>query len=392
MRKFTKLIKESQNNKDMWNIIPNSIKELNTLFKDNNYRLLLVGGCIRDFLNNESPKDFDLCTDALPEQVLKIIGNKYKVTSHGQSFGVVVIYPEDQPKGIEIATWRSDDYDGKLGITRNPSVKFSNLTDDAFRRDITYNGLYYDLTTHKIIDIVNGIEDLKNGVTKFIGDPLLRIKEDALRILRLLRFNCRYQFTIDDETKEVIKNNIDLLKIITMERIWTLSGDNTGEIQKGFKQSKNFLEYLSLVKELNIDKIIFGGLKNNFDFKNKFTTLSQYISFILKDNSIDNLNKVFPKLRFENEFTRQILFYINFKNLNDNDILEFYKRYKVSLIKESELLEWIYKNNMKDVIYHKFLSFKPTVNIEELIKSGLKGEELGKEIKRLEIENFKKLK
>jgi poly(A) polymerase len=176
---------------DMWSIIPQSVKELHELFKSKGKKLYVVGGAVRDFLNSDKPKDFDLCTDALPDEVLEILGSKYRTNLQGKAFGVVVVFTEDEPAGMEIATFRSDVYDGKLGMTRNPNVKFTTIDQDVLRRDLRINGLFYDLDKKEIVDLVGGIDDIKNGVIGMIGDPDLRIKEDPLRILRAIRMACR---------------------------------------------------------------------------------------------------------------------------------------------------------------------------------------------------------
>jgi tRNA nucleotidyltransferase (CCA-adding enzyme) len=98
------------NTNDMWNIIPESVKELQLLFKSKGKKLYVVGGAVRDFLTGDKPKDFDLATDALPDEVLDILGNKYKTNLQGKAFGVVVVFTDDQPMGMEIATFRSDRY------------------------------------------------------------------------------------------------------------------------------------------------------------------------------------------------------------------------------------------------------------------------------------------
>lgn len=179
------------NSNDMWNIIPQSVKDLQQLFKASGKKLYVVGGAVRDFLTGDKPKDFDLSTDALPDEVLEIIGNKYKTNLQGKSFGVVVVYTDDQPMGMEIATFRSDIYDDKLGKTRNPDVKFTTIDQDVLRRDLRINGLFYDLDKKEIVDLVGGISDINKGIIGMIGDPDLRIKEDPLRILRAIRMACR---------------------------------------------------------------------------------------------------------------------------------------------------------------------------------------------------------
>jgi len=176
---------------DMWDIIPQSVKDLHTLFQSAGKKLYLVGGSVRDFLTGDKPKDFDLATNALPDEVLEIIGDKFRTNLQGKAFGVVVVYTKEVPEGMEIATFRSDIYDDKLGKTRNPDVKFTTIDQDVLRRDLRINGLFYDLDKREIVDLVGGVEDIKNKKINMIGDPDLRIKEDPLRILRAIRMACR---------------------------------------------------------------------------------------------------------------------------------------------------------------------------------------------------------
>jgi poly(A) polymerase len=176
---------------DMWDIIPQSVKDLHDLFQSAGKKLYLVGGSVRDFLTGDKPKDFDLATDALPDEVLEIVGKKFRTNLQGKAFGVVVVFTDEVPEGMEIATFRSDIYDGKLGKSRNPDVKFTTIDQDVLRRDLRINGLFYDLDKKEIVDLVGGIDDIKNGVIGMIGDPDLRIKEDPLRILRAIRMACR---------------------------------------------------------------------------------------------------------------------------------------------------------------------------------------------------------
>lgn len=229
MRLITKYNKflESIQPKDMWDIIPQSVKDLNELFKEHGKKLYLVGGSVRDFLTGDKPKDFDLATDALPDEVINIVGKTYRTNLQGKAFGVVVVFTKEVPEGMEIATFRSDIYDGKLGKSRNPDVKFTSIEEDVKRRDLSINGLFYDLDKREIIDLVGGVEDLKNKTIRMIGNPDLRIQEDPLRILRVFRFSYRYGFEIDKETKDAIERNKESLKIISRERIWE-------EIKKSF--------------------------------------------------------------------------------------------------------------------------------------------------------------
>ena len=188
LKRYTQFLESKS---DMWDIIPDSVKELHKLFQGKGRKLYLVGGSVRDFLTGDKPKDFDLATDALPDEVLEIVGDKYRTNLQGRAFGVVVVYTKEVPEGMEIATFREDLYGGKLGMTRNPDVKFTTIEEDVLRRDLRINGLFYDLDKKEIVDLVGGVDDIKNGVIGMIGDPDLRIKEDPLRILRAIRMACR---------------------------------------------------------------------------------------------------------------------------------------------------------------------------------------------------------
>jgi len=378
---------ESKN--DLWDIIPNSIKEISILFKENGKELYLVGGAVRDFLNNENPKDFDLCTNATPDEILNIVGNKYKTTEQGKSFGVIVIYTKDQPMGIEVATFREDIYDDKLGITRNPEVKFSTIEKDVLRRDIPFNAMFYDLEKRKIIDLVGGAEDIKNKVTRFVGNPNDRIIEDPLRILRLLRFSCRYDFNIDNDTKKSIIDNKDNLSIISKERIYD-------EFKKSWSQSKNFNNYLKYITEFDMWEQVFPGSKINTDLieSKDFVVV---MSNLFKSESTKGLeDKLVQDYKIPNspesgKIATQMVFLINLLGLTIDEVPEMYKKKVQCSIKDTTILEWLDVNSINDPVKIKFVEFKPSVSSKELMDRGITGRELGLEIKRLEIENFKKL-
>ncbi len=104
IKKYKQFLESKSDN--MWDIIPESVKDLQLLFKSKGKKLYVVGGAVRDFLTGDTPKDFDLATDALPDEVLEILGNKYKTNLQGKAFGVVVVFTNDQPMGMEIATFR----------------------------------------------------------------------------------------------------------------------------------------------------------------------------------------------------------------------------------------------------------------------------------------------
>lgn len=163
------------------------IIDIKDVFIKNGYELYLVGGSVRDVLLNKTPKDYDLATNAKPDDIENILQqNGYKTIATGKAFGVInVITDSDE---YEIATFRSDESKG-----RKPEVKIGvSIESDAARRDLRINALYYDIDTREIIDLVGGLDDLKNGTIQTVGNPQERFEEDPLRILRFFRFFCRF--------------------------------------------------------------------------------------------------------------------------------------------------------------------------------------------------------
>jgi len=369
----------------MWSIIPNSIKELHTLFKANDKSLYIVGGSVRDFLNKETPKDYDLATDATPDEIL-LITKDYRNHLHGESFGVVVVYTEDTPEGFEVATFREDIYGDKLGETRNPDVKFTTIDKDVLRRDLTFNALFYDLDKQEVIDLVGGVEDIKNKITRFVGEPALRIKEDPLRILRLFRFATRYGFKIDSESSIAIFVGAPLLSIITKERIWD-------EIKKAYKQSKNFSDYLELICAYGIDTIIFPGLHVSSAHPNETMSLELHFAYLFQENStVGLLDKMKFEFKMEHNFARTVVLLIDLINLKEETVTELHKKKVICGVSDKDIQQW-YKLTLvdKSKIHQAFLKYVPTVKAEELMLQGFKNRALGAEIKRLELENFNKI-
>lgn len=372
---------------DMWNIIPESVKELHQLFQSNGKKLYVVGGAVRDFLTGDKPKDFDLATDALPDEVLEILQGKYKTNLQGKAFGVVVVYTKDEPAGMEIATFRED-----ISKGRNPEVKLGvTIEDDVKRRDLTYNALFYDLDERKIVDLVGGVKDLENKETKMVGDPIERFDEDSLRILRAFRFASRYGHPLHIDTEKAIKKrkqlqNIDPetgeMKRISQERVWE-------EMKKAWKQAKDYNNYLNFFTKYDMWEEVFPGVKINTDLveSKDFTIV---ITNLFKNEETNRLeNKLVQDFKIESDLAKKAVFLISFLNFTPEDVFDFYKKKQQSGIEDSTILEWLDVNGISDEWMIKFVEYKPSVSSKELMDKGFKGAELGREIKRLEIEKFK---
>ncbi|MCS5545143.1 MAG: polynucleotide adenylyltransferase PcnB [Gammaproteobacteria bacterium] len=176
----------------------------------------LVGGCIRDLLLGHKPKDFDIATSATPEQVHKTFKRSRLI---GRRFRLVHIMFSSR-KYIEVATFRS----GKVKTTSNGVIVRDNLygtlKEDAFRRDFSVNGLYYDIQKSQVIDYVDGLEALNNSEIKMIGKPVERFKEDPVRMIRAIRFKVKLGATIDPKISKSISNLAYLIANIPAARLY----------------------------------------------------------------------------------------------------------------------------------------------------------------------------
>src|SRR5690606_33767343 len=182
----------------------------------------LVGGSVRDFLLGLPIKDYDIATDASPDGVAELFPDAIGV---GRAFGVMKVplgdgagnAAEKENEFIEIATFRED---AEYTDFRHPkSVRFSGPEEDASRRDFTVNGLFYDPKTKRILDCVDGFADLKAKRIRAIGDAGARLKEDALRIFRAVRFAVRFGFEIEEETWAALVENARFTRKVSAERV-----------------------------------------------------------------------------------------------------------------------------------------------------------------------------
>lgn len=182
------------------------------IFNKNGFRLYMIGSTSRDYLLNNRIKDYDFVTDAKPTNTLKFLKLKDTFAKYG------VLNTKYDGINVDIVTLREEiDYKDH----RHPNeIRFINdINTDYKRRDFTINAIYID-ENYKIIDPTGfGVNDLNNRILRFIGDPLTRIKEDPLRILRAYRFIEEYNLNVDENTLSILKNNEELLKKINPNKI-----------------------------------------------------------------------------------------------------------------------------------------------------------------------------
>jgi len=195
-------------------VIPDDVKKISNVIRNAGFKSYLVGGAVRDQLLGLSAKDYDLCTDAKPEDILSLFR---KVIPTGIKHGTVTVLMNK--KSYEITTFRID---GEYSDGRRPDkIHFTDdLTEDLKRRDFTINSIAYDVLEHKTFDPNGGESDLRSGIIRAIGNPEERFREDGLRSIRACRFASQLNFSIDKETLKGIKTCLFNIRDLSAERIY----------------------------------------------------------------------------------------------------------------------------------------------------------------------------
>ncbi len=197
--------------------IPQEVQNIAQKLQRNKFQAFLVGGCLRDLLIKRIPKDWDIATDARPEEIQKI----FPESIYENRFGTVGIKTESEDEKLKIVEVTTFRIEGKYTDKRHPDevVFAKTIYEDLSRRDFTINAIAFDFKTKKIIDPYEGRKDLKKGIIRAVGNPRERFEEDALRLMRAVRFAVELDFEIEDQTAQAIKEKSGLLEMIAKERI-----------------------------------------------------------------------------------------------------------------------------------------------------------------------------
>ena len=209
--------------------------------REHGYESYFAGGCVRDMLLKKPPQDYDITTNAHPDEIAKIFPQTIPV---GVQFGVMLVLVEGQP--FEVATFR---HDGPYLDGRRPShVRYGSLREDIGRRDFTINGMVYDPLQDQVIDWVDGRKDLKDKRIRAIGKPRERFEEDRLRMVRAIRFAASLDFSVEDDTFAAIRELAPTITVISWERI----GDEVTRIltEGGARKGFELLDEAGLLKVL----------------------------------------------------------------------------------------------------------------------------------------------
>ncbi len=368
-------------------VLPDELHLLAALFKSAGFSLYVVGGAVRDAVMGVEPKDYDVATDATPDQVLNLLGNTaWKTDEVGKSFGVV--RARSGGEEYEIATFRQD-----IGEGRRPdSVVFTSIEEDVKRRDLTINALFYDIANGEVVDLVGGIEDINNGIIRTVGDPEDRFREDRLRVLRAIRFAAKLDFKIEHETYRAIErdNHLDGVSFerIHDELIRTLSG------------AKNSARLMHLMDGLDMWKRVLPGLDARSSPVGTFMRLVNTssvpvaLALLLDREDPETLGKKLNYLKYSAEEVAQVTFLLRYRDLEASRAYRIRKLFNAGHVGPGMLS--VYANNRSRPVsglvraFDHYVLSQP-VRGEDLMAQGYSGRELGMELERRETELFKEL-
>lgn len=292
--------------------LPSSVEYVLSKLKENGYQAYVVGGAVRDFLMGKTPHDYDLTSDALPSQISDVFKDFYQEHS-GEKHGTIRVIIDHKP--IEITTFRCDE--GYTDYRRPDNVEFvKDAYIDSKRRDFSINAFYY--SEGHIYDFHEGLEDLNNKIIKTIGNPSTRFHEDALRILRAIRFSAKLGYEIESKTKTALLDCKEELNLIAKERI-LIELKEISSTSNFFRDIKEYFPIFKLIIPC-LDKI-----GNSIDDIYNFDTKSygDYIASLSALFSLREINNDFMPwrlfIKMDNESINAIKTLIKLKDINFNN-------------------------------------------------------------------------
>jgi len=358
--------------------IPADINAIKDVFVKNGHKLFVVGGAVRDSLLGKSPKDWDLATDAVPDKVEEMMkGAGLRTIPTGKQFGVINVFTETDE--YEIATFRKD-----IGSGRRPDeVEFTTIEQDVKRRDLTINALFFDIDTGEVVDLVGGIEDLKNGVVRTVGKAEDRFGEDRLRILRAIRFAGRFGSELDPAVDSAL-NNDSSLEGVSGERI-------RDEFLKGLRTTKSVVHFMRLNEKYGLLDQIFDGLNVNKDFIEEKEPAIQ-LAWVLVNNEPTKLTKDLNKLKYSSNEIKAVTFLVALTDFRATGVVQFKKLQMKSGVHSNLIKKFAKLINFDETMLTAFLEFQLSVNGQDAEEAGIpKGPEMGIWINQKEVDNFQAL-
>jgi tRNA nucleotidyltransferase/poly(A) polymerase len=367
--------------------VPEDVIKINEAFNKNGFEIYVVGGAVRDALMGKTPKDWDLATEATPDKIMNILEQLPFITNIklvGERFGIIMAVTDNDE--YEIATFQERD-ESKLQDTGEIDVKFSDMEGDISRRDLTINALFYDINNKEIIDLVGGVEDIKNNVIRSVGKAEDRFEDDSIRKLRAIRFAARVGSELDPGIDVALKTDPSIHPKVAAEPI-------KDEFLKGIKQAKSKPVYINMLKKYGMFDYIFPGLKINGAVEEEdFIVL---LSVLLNLNNPKELRSKLSggsgSLQYPSDVADKISFLVGLKSLSLDNAIPFKKVQNQKKISNEEVLKFAKWMNLDSKLIDAFTRFEFSVTGKDAQDAGIKpGPEMGEFIKNKEEENFKSL-
>ena len=310
--------------------IPSDAEEILRVLNENGHEAYVVGGCVRDSILGRCPNDWDITTSASPYQVKELFP---RTIDTGLQHGTVTVMMDKE--GYEVTTYRVD---GEYEDGRHPKqVTFtSSLEEDLKRRDFTINAMAYH-PKEGIVDLFHGMDDMQNKVIRCVGDPLERFHEDALRIMRAVRFSAQLGFDIEDDTAKAAKELAPTLAKISRERIHT-------ELNKLLLSDNP--DYFSVVYDLGVMKIIIPELENidahkldriQHFIKKTSAVLPERYAALLSCVDADTAGRILKGLKLDNATISMAAKLVKYYNMNPV-VSEADVRYYINEVGENDAL------------------------------------------------------
>ena len=334
--------------------IPYKAKLILNKLKTHGFTAYVVGGCVRDSILGKKPNDWDITTNAKPNDIISIF--KHTVPT-GLKHGTVTVLIDNTP--FEVTTFRVE---SEYENNRKPTEVFfvNNIENDLARRDFTINALAYN-DIDGLIDYFNGIDHIKNKLIKAVGDANNRFTEDALRMLRAIRFSCQLNFHIECETFKAIKLNSNLIKNISNERI----KDELNKILISSRPKKGLI----LLNNTDILRLVIPEIKD-FNFSKELlgrclTKDSLILKLCCLLISVDDVNSTLSRLRYDNKTNLRVSCVLKYKDININNIDELSFKY---ILRELGVDDFFILTRLKELIgFNKNDILKLTIMAKNII-------------------------
>jgi len=379
--------------------IPESLYQLIDILTGAGFEAYIAGGAVRDTILGKTPKDYDISTNAKPEEVIKYLEPyvKFAGVQGEKSFMVARLVAYDGNE-YEFAPYRADEGTRKGGR----ATLVSSIREDVKRRDLTINALFYRVPSREgrlkgevgqAVDYVGGIQDIEDEIIRTVGDPQERFDEDRLRILRAFRFAGRVDGQLDKETADAIRENNSLTEpssaAVSSERI-------KEELVKGVVSSKIPANYINMLIDFGLLSQILPGLDISRAFSSSKNIAVQLATILPQNNPVE-VGRVLADKKFGNDIKNAVSFLLCLDDITQGTVVglkkecERIKRSSSILINDQVILEFGMAIGKDFSRFVEFANSPPAVSARDLIEKGMKpGPDIGRAIRDAEIEAYYK--